>query len=104
MPVAAADPTFDLQLLNLEGVPLVGVIDDGLAVLNAAFERCDGDSVGTRIVSLWDQNEAYDETMPGVWKAPPRFAYGRAMRLAAVNQAINARLTAQQQGSVNSRC
>lgn len=100
VPVAAADPTFDLQPLNLEGVPLVGVIDDGLAVLNAAFEWREGDSVGTRIASLWDQNEAYDQAMPGVWKAPPRFAYGRAMNLAVANQAIKARLTAQQQGNV----
>lgn len=100
VPVAVATPMTNVQVLNLRGLPLVGVIDDGLAVLNAAFEWREGDSIGTRIGSLWDQNEPYDPDQPGVWKKPPQFAYGRALDMTVVDQVIQTRACAQIRGSL----
>lgn len=98
VPVVPVKPGVTLGLNFRNSLPLVGVIDDGLAVLHSTFEARASSPLQTRIVALWDQNKAHDSSSPAIWKAPSNIPYGRILDMTGVDRELQRRQSALESG------
>ena len=76
-----------LPPLSTVRVPLVGIIDHGIAFAHRAFREPADDS-SSRIVLLWDQDPARHGAPPSEWRRDPNLGYGGCLEQKQIDDGI----------------